>query len=266
MLEDFALPAAGAADLLLAIAGATRQLAAALPDGVPNLAAARERLHNGVPALAGEALLDRATLLANAHELVRQLHALDAGLAQSAAHALLDLESAQLHGAPPDGLVEAALAATVDLLLPPLRALRPSPCDSRTSYERQHLRTNHLHSPTAFLAVLLDHAVRPALRAGAVAVQSVLADVRWSRGTCLACGSLPLLAELRGGDYERSRTLRCGRCACAWSYHRLACPTCGERDHRRLSYLHVDGESEHRRAECCKTCGFYLKAVAVLDP
>ncbi|MGQ0537340.1 MAG: hypothetical protein ACT4R6_00205, partial [Gemmatimonadaceae bacterium] len=41
---------------------------------------------------------------------------------------------------------------------------------------------------------------------------------------------------------------------------------CGERDHRRLSYLHVDGESEHRRAECCKTCGFYLKAVAVLDP
>jgi FdhE protein len=75
-----------------------------------------------------------------------------------------------------------------------------------------------------------------------------------------------LLAELYSNKEERSRVLRCGRCATAWSINRLVCPACGEQDHAQLRYLHVDGEVDHRRAECCLTCRFYVKAVATLDP
>ncbi|MGH7518392.1 MAG: formate dehydrogenase accessory protein FdhE [Gemmatimonadales bacterium] len=112
--------------------------------------------------------------------------------------------------------------------------------------------------------VLLDYAVRPWLRLAAQVVSPLIAASAWSGGRCPACGAPPLLAELRGA--ERERVLRCGRCASAWSFPRLACPSCGERRHQRLSYLHGEGQAEFRRADLCETCRSYLKAIAVLDP
>jgi FdhE protein len=120
------------------------------------------------------------------------------------------------------------------------------------------------------LITLVDHATRPALRAGARAVREIVAKSRWHRGTCPACGSAPLLAELRGGGAsgtaEHERLLRCGRCLSAWSFPRLRCASCGETNHRQLSYLHGAGEDSFRRAEVCSTCRGYLKSVAVLAP
>jgi formate dehydrogenase accessory protein FdhE len=135
-----------------------------------------------------------------------------------------------------DALVEAALAGSWDML------------DGR-----------------ADVITLLDYAVRPALRAGYVTVRHLITALDWTRGTCPACGALPLLAELRAAKDGNSRILRCGRCTAAWSFARLACPACNERDHEQLRYVHVAGEVERRRAECCVTCGFYVKAVARLD-
>jgi FdhE protein len=112
---------------------------------------------------------------------------------------------------------------------------------------------------------LLDFAVRPVLRAGYVASRAAIAEATWSRGICPACGALPLLAELRPIKDETSRVLRCGRCSAAWSFARLTCPACGERDHTQLRYVHVDGEVDHRRAACCASCGFYIKEIARLD-
>ena len=73
-----------------------------------------------------------------------------------------------------------------------------------------------------------------------------------------------MLAELRGK--EQSRTLRCARCDAAWSFPRVACPACGERDHRKLVAVHGEGEESYRRADCCDSCGTYVKAVATLAP
>jgi FdhE protein len=114
------------------------------------------------------------------------------------------------------------------------------------------------------LVTLLDHAARPTMRAAAAMVRPLLQHVSWSRGSCPACGAPPILAELRGTDGER--VLRCGRCASAWRFPRLVCPACGERDHRRLGSLHVEGEAEFRRVDYCDTCRTYVKAVAALDP
>ena len=105
---------------------------------------------------------------------------------------------------------------------------------------------------------LLDHAARPALRAAAAALHEPIKQSHWSRGTCPACGAAPLLGELRGGGVsgaaEHERVLRCGRCATAWSFPRLRCTKCGESNHRRLAYLHGEGEESYRRAETCSSC------------
>ena len=201
------------------LARAARAITGDLPNGVPDLAAARVRLAEGLPALAGEQLIDWHGLVANVRALGGELGALGSRVGESE-------------------VVEAALAGAWDALG---------------------------DDPDPRLITWLDYAVRPVLRAGYIATKQLIAEARWQRGICPACGALPSLAELRTPKEGEARTLRCGRCTAAWSYPRLACPACGEKDHAQLRYLHVDGEVDFRRAECCKACGFYVKGVARLD-
>lgn len=217
----------------------------ALPRGVPHLGAVEIRLASGIPALEGEPLLSDPSLLANVRLLAATLDT-TASLQLHSVVEFLDHIMISSDGA------EVALAAqtgTWDLV----RALA----------ERSAV------DPDAAI-VLVDHASRPALRAGAEAVQQLIAQSRWARGTCPACGAPPLLGELRGGgaagSAEHERVLRCGRCASAWSYPRLRCVACGETNHRQLAYLHAEGEESFRRAEVCSACHCYVKTVAVLAP
>lgn len=207
-----------AVDRLRSIAAAAEHLPATLPNGVPNLEAARIRITEGIPALAGEPLLDAPMLLANMQFLGADIESV----------AQLELPA----------LCDAALAGSWDAV-PNVRA-------------------------RAALIVFLDHAVRPALRAGFSAAREVIAAAPWTRGTCPACGALPLLAELHPDKDGNTRVLRCGRCTAAWAFTRLECPACGTRDHNDTRYVHVDGKADYRRAECCTRCGFYVKAVATL--
>ncbi len=206
---------------LRSVADAAARFSAQLPNGVPNLDAARVRLTEGEPALAGEPLIDWPTLAANVRALGGDVSDVAAITGEAA-------------------LCEAALAGAWDSIP-----------DNETKQEA---------------ITLLDFATRPALRAGYAATRDLIALAQWTRGTCPACGALPIIAELRGAKDGESRILRCGRCTAAWSFPRLACPSCDERDHKQLRYVHVDGEVDHRRAECCVSCGFYVKAVARLDP
>ena len=79
---------APAAASLRALLAAMNAVPAALPDGVPSPEAARARLHGGVPALAGEPLMDGATLLANLRAMVARLRAESAAAAAPASAAL----------------------------------------------------------------------------------------------------------------------------------------------------------------------------------
>jgi FdhE protein len=109
----------------------------------------------------------------------------------------------------------------------------------------------------------VDHASRPALRAGAAALGPLLEEPSWTRGQCPACGAAPALSVIRGKENERR--LHCGRCGTSWAYARVRCPACGERNHERLGLLHAAGEGAYRRAEVCDRCGSYVKSVALLD-
>ena len=86
----------------------------------------------------------------------------------------------------------------------------------------------------------------------------------WTHGYCPVCAAWPTLAELRG--LERSRRLRCGRCATDWPLPVLQCAYCGETNHDQLGTLTPEGESQTRRVEVCSTCKGYLKAFTTLRP
>jgi FdhE protein len=93
----------------------------------------------------------------------------------------------------------------------------------------------------------------------------VLREERREMGRCPACGALPGLAELAPNGAHAARRLRCLRCAAGWPYLAVGCPQCGERDHRRLAYVHAEGSFDHRRVQWCATCRFYVKELATLD-
>jgi FdhE protein len=86
----------------------------------------------------------------------------------------------------------------------------------------------------------------------------------WTHGYCPICGAWPALAELRG--LERSRRLRCGRCASDWPLPVLQCAYCGDDHHDHLGTLTPEGESQTRRVEVCYTCKGYIKTFTTLRP
>ena len=227
-----------------------RTLATALPEamlpaGVPHLGAVEARLAGGVPALEGEPLLSGAALVSN-------LELLAAALGSSAEPEVRAI---------PRRLEGNLTAATADELAAAAQS---------GSWDTIGALAEQIGLEADAVVTLVDHATRPALRAGARAAHEVVVKSLWQRGTCPACGAAPLLGEVRGGgasgSAEHERVLRCARCLTAWSFPRLRCVWCGETNHRQLAYLHGAGEESFRRAEVCSTCHGYLKSIAVLAP
>ena len=226
---------------LRVILGALRECEVTLPDDVPSRAASRARLHGGIPALMGEPLLSGDALLHHAELIASRLEAI--GLSDST-DVLAKMRRSR-HALDREALAAMALTGSWDLLASE---------GTRLGVEEDTL------------LALFDYAARPALRAGVESLGGVLDEMHWGRGICPACGAPPLLAELLPESARRDeapRVLRCGRCAAAWGVERIRCPHCGERDHRKLGYIHVDGEQEFRRIERCDNCHGYVKALAV---
>lgn len=87
--------------------------------------------------------------------------------------------------------------------------------------------------------------------------------VSWNHGYCPICGSWPLLGEFRSLD--RTRRLRCGRCAGDWKINWLRCPYCGETHHERLRFLVPDSKLQALTVETCLHCRGYLKSMTTLQ-
>jgi FdhE protein len=125
----------------------------------------------------------------------------------------------------------------------------------------QLLATQHDLDPAA-LDSLAHMAVLPLLQSCSQQLQSLLPE-HWPEGYCPICAAWPVLAERRGLD--RSRRLRCGRCASDWEVEWLYCVYCGERDHRQLGSLAPDESGELLKVETCESCHGYLKSMASLQ-
>ncbi len=85
----------------------------------------------------------------------------------------------------------------------------------------------------------------------------------WPQGYCPICAGWPILSERRGVD--RTRRLRCGRCAGDWEIEWLCCIYCGERGHERLGSLVLEDRGERLKVETCASCRGYLKSIATLQ-
>jgi FdhE protein len=112
------------------------------------------------------------------------------------------------------------------------------------------------------LASVIHLATLPLLRTCGRLLQDQIPR-HWPRGYCPVCAAWPILAERRGLD--RSRRLRCGRCAGEWEVEWLTCTYCGERNHQQLGSLVPEDGDEVLKLETCASCQGYLKSVATLQ-
>jgi FdhE protein len=125
-----------------------------------------------------------------------------------------------------------------------------------------HERADSLGLDVPLTAALISLTLFPVLVPIRAGLDPLLASGGWAEGYCPVCGSYPKLGEFRG--LEQIRFLRCGLCAAEWQFPRLQCPGCGNRDHRQLGYLHVEGEEGKCRAATCEVCRQYVKMISTL--
>jgi FdhE protein len=140
-----------------------------------------------------------------------------------------------------------------------LRHYRPSATEATRLVEE----TAGQHSSATGLAIVAELAALPLFRACERLLQHSM-PTWWPHGHCPICGGWPILAELRGLD--RTRRLRCGRCAGDWEAPWMCCAYCGEKDHGQLGALVPENRGEELlRVEICARCGHYLKSIATLQ-
>lgn len=133
-------------------------------------------------------------------------------------------------------------------------------CDHLRSLATEYMvggYTASLDSDNNLVDFVLNHALRPFLRARATALLPRVDDSLWFRGYCPVCGGEPDLASFE--PETGSRHLLCSRCDAEWTFKRLACPFCGNEDASQLA--HYPGEDERYRLDVCEICRRYVKTV-----
>ncbi len=114
------------------------------------------------------------------------------------------------------------------------------------------------------LRAITENALRPAFYAWRRQVTSLSEGSHWDRGECFVCGAKPIFGELRDNNLDKH--LRCGRCGADWRFSRLQCLSCGNEDHRMLSFLYSSDPREKSRLEVCEECKGYLKVITTFSP
>ena len=77
---------------------------------------------------------------------------------------------------------------------------------------------------------------------------------------CPFCRQRPATGVLRDAGQGTRRALVCGLCFTEWSFERIACPSCGERQFDALP-VYTAEQAAGVRIEGCDTCGVYLKTI-----
>lgn len=114
------------------------------------------------------------------------------------------------------------------------------------------------------LRMIAQNSLKPALRVWAQNLNSQVDLDQWRRGQCPMCGSPPALSEIQGKG--GARHLRCTLCGADWSYPRLQCVFCRNKDHRQLGYINIEGEGEKYSLQVCEVCRGYIKTLITFEP
>ncbi|HBZ54342.1 MAG TPA: hypothetical protein DEO88_02965 [Syntrophobacteraceae bacterium] len=108
------------------------------------------------------------------------------------------------------------------------------------------------------LGFILGQIMKPLVEKRTEALRSRIDALRWQKGYCPICGSMPELAYLKGE--EGQRWLRCSFCGNDWRYVRLACPFCENEEQESLLIYYIAGR-EQERVEACQKCGRYVVSI-----
>lgn len=87
-----------------------------------------------------------------------------------------------------------------------------------------------------------------------------------SDGACPSCGGAPVASSVVGWTGSQSaRFVACGTCATRWHVVRVKCVACSST--KGIHYAHLEGAPDTLKAECCDSCGSYLKILQnIADP
>lgn len=107
------------------------------------------------------------------------------------------------------------------------------------------------------LPFVLNNALHPYLENYAQAVKRLVDESAWYEGFCPVCGGEPDFAYLTLQRGERQ--LLCSRCDTEWTYWRLGCPFCKNKETKSLGYY--PSEDNVYRLYVCDGCGRYLKTI-----
>jgi FdhE protein len=84
--------------------------------------------------------------------------------------------------------------------------------------------------------------------------ESIVNNIKWTKGYCPICGNYPQLAVL--GPREE-RMMYCSECGYQWSFFGSSCPYCGNEDQKSIRFLGIDGQGDGA-AFICGHCNRYL--------
>ncbi|MBM4137214.1 MAG: formate dehydrogenase accessory protein FdhE [Nitrospira sp.] len=115
---------------------------------------------------------------------------------------------------------------------------------------------------TWLLSFLAESSINPFLEEYAEKLKDYVGQEIWFRGYCPACGSAPVLGELRNLEgVEGAKSLVCSSCSFQWRFKRLACPFCGNEDHKKLRYFNTEADGKAYRVDVCEECKKYIKTI-----
>lgn len=114
------------------------------------------------------------------------------------------------------------------------------------------------HLTQAAAAFLAAAGLRPPLTAYFAGCQPIVDDGYWDAGLCPCCGASPGCAELLE---DGKRRLACHLCDTRWTFSRLICPLCGNRDSDDFVRLIAEGADEGYAITACGACRAYIKEI-----
>jgi FdhE protein len=121
-----------------------------------------------------------------------------------------------------------------------------------------------IQADPGLIGALTHNALKPALRLLCRQLTPLVDGIPWDHGYCFLCGSSAVLGELQGNHLRKH--LRCGQCGADWTFYRLRCNYCGNKDHHTLSLLYSDPWDGKARVEVCDKCKGYLKVIISFSP
>jgi FdhE protein len=89
-------------------------------------------------------------------------------------------------------------------------------------------------------------------------------------GACPACGAPPVSSVIVGWpSVAGARFCSCSTCGTLWNHVRASCTVCGST--AKIRFEEVEGQGGTVKAECCESCGSYVKVMyqqqdPMLDP